>query len=229
MASPTDLVVAIQGDGDEALPTSAQDALDVMRAHTRGPGHLGIGVHLRLLERPNPLLPPPHVWPLAQAQRLALIEGDVVLIHLIDLHGFVGCDSAGFGEITELRTRGEQVVGFVVKIAAGEMHISGRFLDDTLYSFQTMESVRDSIVAMACAAASEYLDDGGDLVRLDTVPEAEAFIQEEEEGNEPPFGTMPLDTYAGVRRNASRSRLRTTSTIRSVPDDGATGPLRRYT
>ena len=202
---PADLIVAVSGDGDEDLPTQAHVALDAMRERSEGQGHLGIGVHLRLLERPDSLLPPPHVWPLDRLQREALIEGDVAIIHLVDLHAFVGEGSRGLGRVSEITTNGEEVVGFVVEAAGNPVHLSPRHLNDVLYAFQTIESARDSMVEAAVASLAQIADEDltapGSVVHLENIEEIQEAMREQEAGRGPTLVTVPvtLASKLGVR------------------------------
>jgi hypothetical protein len=142
------------------------------------------------------------VWPLPRSQRVALIEGDVVLIHLVDLDAFIGSDTSGLGRITELRTKGDEVTGFVVEIKGGEMHISARFLNDVLYGFQTVESAREQIVAMAIAAtrdSTETPEPARAIARADTIAQTRILARAQREGTGPALVTVPLEHFGKLR------------------------------
>jgi len=156
-------VIVVTGAGDFEIAPELFPLLDRM-------GAMGVGIHLRLLERPQARHAPPLAWPLPQAHRRALLEGDVVVVHFVDLDRLVGM-TGPHGAITQVRTEGDAIAGIVAEGDGGELHLSPLFLNDVLYGFQTLDSLRQTIDEVLATPLGELFD---------AVPEAEQDSGREE-------------------------------------------------
>jgi hypothetical protein len=178
-----DVVIVLDArDEDFDFPEAAQTVIGAM-------GRPAIGVHLRLLERPSAMLSPPHVWPLSRDHRTSLVEGDVILVHMVDLDAFVGPSAQGLGALTTVRTSKDEVLGYVVDVDDKSAHVSSRFMDDVLFGFQTIDATRDQIIEGVVAQYRRGAADGRfeTSLRVDSLEELTEVLSKVEAGT----ATMP--------------------------------------
>ena len=178
IASANDVIWAqVDGDEDPPIPHDAWDACESFKRS------VALGVHLRLLEKPNARHQPPVVWPISFESRLALLEGDIYLCHAINIDAFLDDPGAPEPRIAEHRMRRDEITGFLAHGKAEESELSPLFLDDVLYGFQTIESVRETMLAL--------------------VLNAETADMPTEDEDERPSGTTYVESRAEIRALAS--------------------------
>ncbi|WP_445151348.1 hypothetical protein [Baekduia sp. Peel2402] len=220
MHSPGDVVLATSGENAEDFSPSpsAAEAIDAMSRPV-------VGINLGPLERPSPLLAPPHVWPLELSMRRALIESEIVLVHFVDLDAFVGAAASGRGALTEVRATGQSVRGFVVETHNMPSHVSPRLLDDVLYGFQSVLSARNQMVDFTASAIDALEHSHPTLgprsfARVDTRAELDALVTRIEEGESRPAWI----TFAPEMGPNLTARDRRVLEIDAL---GASAPIRR--
>jgi hypothetical protein len=136
------------------------------------------------------------------SHRVALVEGDIVVIHLLDVDRLIGSDSTGAGRLAEIRSKGEKIVGFLVEVAGGSMYGSPRFLDDILYGFETIPSVRDAMVKLCAdstASMPESLSDPGSILPVHDLDELDAVLRDQRDGRGPSLATIPVTAVKRLR------------------------------
>jgi hypothetical protein len=96
-----------------------------------------------VLEKPSSLVPPPLAWPLPIDLRVALLERDIRLLHVIDLDRFLETEHEG-ARIVSIRRdeRGELLEPcFAIRGSDGLVAAaSTRFVEEVVYGFLTIES-----------------------------------------------------------------------------------------
>ncbi len=94
-----------------------------------------LGTSLGLLNMFHGLFAPPIVWPLARGARLALVERELVLVHLLSGAAFAVDDGECRIRVGEKRARPVSV-----SLGAKEYQLGLRFIYDVLYGFEAVES-----------------------------------------------------------------------------------------
>jgi hypothetical protein len=152
---------------------------------TKGFGSACVALNSRVLEEPSPLVAPPLVWPLPPDIQLALFERDVRIVHVIDLDAFMQSETDG------VRVKSidlDDPYGVVVGANDWEERIAGRFLDDVLYGFETIESAANTIITFA-THAHEHPDTAEtvstakhptDVALVSTMEEARVLAEDKE-------------------------------------------------
>lgn len=97
-----------------------------------------------LLNMVNGLFPLPVVWPLAPESRFALMEREIVVVHLISAAAFDG----DYGECRVQVTR-EQASRVSVLLGGKEYRLGLRFIYDVLYGFETVQSCIRGLLTFA--------------------------------------------------------------------------------
>ena len=99
------------------------------------------------------LYPPPCVWPIETELRHQLSEGDLLIFRIFDLNSLASQNEEGIR--IEVRNAENPIV---VTIGGEELAMSPRFVNDAVYGFETVESVRKSVQLFARQAADFSLD-----------------------------------------------------------------------
>jgi len=109
-----------------------------------------IGCHLRVVEELEFMVPPPAAWPIDLDCRIALMEGDILLFHLIDLNHFLEIKKP-YGKIKKILLGKKYIKEycFVVEVNGHYTELSSRFIDDVLYGYATIESVTENMIEFA--------------------------------------------------------------------------------
>jgi len=126
-----DIVFARSACRELSVPKAAQEPLRAFRTPL-------VGAHVTKLEVPDPNVPPSVVWPIPPTMRMALIEYDIDLVHVIDLDVF--CETGRDDVKISVPAGGETIDFLRAEIDGLELQMSGRFIGDVLYGFQTIES-----------------------------------------------------------------------------------------
>jgi hypothetical protein len=139
-ATDADLVIAMRSDID---PKSAmtRETTDHMAVPT-------VAVYTRLLERPDPRVPPCTAWDVSSEATRLLYQGDVRIVHVIDAAAFVG-RRRGNAEIVKLLRSDDAVAGFGVAVGDDRVSLAPEFLTDVLLGFQTIESTAEAMLEAA--------------------------------------------------------------------------------
>jgi hypothetical protein len=141
IASPDDVIWAVVETHEDPMPDAALDAGESFKRSA------AIGVHLRLLEKPNARHQPPVLWPIPFESRLALLEREIYLGHAINTNAFLDDPGTPEPRIVDHRLRRDEITGFVVHGREGQFELSPIFLNDVLYGYQTIESTRKTMLA----------------------------------------------------------------------------------
>lgn len=206
----SDVLWALRSDQDDIdPPVEVREVADRFRSGC-------VGLNSRMLEEPNPFVPPPLVWPVSQAVRWALFERDVRIVHVIDLDWFLQVE-APEGRIIDVRSNGDFLEDFcfVVDVGGSPQHVSKRFLDDVLYGFETIESAARLIISFAarCAHLAE-LDERGelgdeestvapqDVVLVSNMDEARRLAEDNASPKRYGYVAMPKELYDDLERRS---------------------------
>ena len=104
-----------------------------------------LGTTLGLMNRPDGLFPPPSVWPVSTEVRWALLEEELVLVHLLDAAAFVRTSDGG--ESIEIDLSRNMPV--LVTVENEVYPLALKFIYDVLYGFETVESCVDGLFQFA--------------------------------------------------------------------------------
>ena len=105
-------------------------------------------MYTRVLERPDPRVPPCVAWNVSLKAKRLLYQGDVFVCHVVDVASFIGRRS-GNAEIVKLLRSGEAITGFGVVIGDEPLAFSHEFLTDVLLGFETIESTVEGMLEAA--------------------------------------------------------------------------------
>ncbi len=142
-ASDYDIMWAIANDEITKVQNEIEDILKSFKEPF-------VGCHLRVVEEMEFLHPPPSAWPIDIECRFALMEGDVVLFHLIDLSYFNKlCTPDGRIKGILYKNNVLEEYCFVVEVNGQERILSARFLNDVLYGYATIESIFKNMIEFA--------------------------------------------------------------------------------
>jgi hypothetical protein len=140
LANNDDLVFALRADNDPPA-----DAMHELTNHMAEPT---FAIYTRLLERPDPRVPPCVAWDVSPAAKRLLYHGDVVVGHVVDVAAFLGRRS-GNAEIVKVLRSADEVTGFGVVVGDDRLTFSHEFLTDVLLGFATIESTAEAILEAA--------------------------------------------------------------------------------
>lgn len=103
------------------------------------------GTSLGLINMTDGLFPPPIVWPIPSELRFQLMEGQIVVAHLVDSKAFE-CD-LGNGERIEVSPQED----FPIRVVTGgkEYPLGRRFIYDVVYGFETVDSCVQGLIEFA--------------------------------------------------------------------------------
>jgi len=104
-----------------------------------------LGTSLGLMNMRDGFFPPPGIWPISPESRFALLEEDVVLVHLLDASVFEHTSETG----ESIRVDSERDFPVIVTTGGKEYPLSRRFIYDVLYGFETVESCIDGLFQFA--------------------------------------------------------------------------------
>lgn len=142
LAANDDFVFAIRADDEPG----ALEAMQQLTSHMTEPT---LAIYTRLLEPPDPRVPPCVAWDISlQAKRL-LYQGDVFIGHVVDVGSFIGRRSGEAEIVKVLRAGGGGITGFGVVVGDERLSFSHEFLTDVLLGFQTIESTAEAILEAA--------------------------------------------------------------------------------
>jgi len=167
------IIWAFESDGGKLppLPVSLDDLMQPQ-------GAVHVGCHLSLIEngRQFSTIAPPTVWPFEPDLRYSLLEGDLIVMHLVDTGRFLDRTLTD-GWVRRLlpdSRRHAEITGIEIELADGRRAtLSPRFITDVVYGFQSIESV----VAEMVAFARKALDQTDMLDATSSQPGAKAFGQ----------------------------------------------------
>lgn len=103
------------------------------------------GTTLGLMNMTDGLLPPPGVWPISPDVRLALLEEDLVLAHLLDVGAFECIQDAGGTIKIDL----QHDYPVLVTICGQVYPLSRRFIYEVLYAYETIGSCVKGLLEFA--------------------------------------------------------------------------------
>jgi hypothetical protein len=173
LASNDDFVFAVRADADPAM--------EAMHDLTKDMAEPTVATYTRLLERPDPRVPPCVAWDVSlQAKRL-LYQGDVFVAHVVDVAAFVG-RRTGNAEIATVLRSGGAITGFGVVVGQDRLAFSHEFLTDVLLGFATIESTTEAILEAAqrtielAARRPKDLGDDVECERLAELADDDGFV-----------------------------------------------------
>jgi hypothetical protein len=163
------------GDHLWALRPELQDAvLTDVAEKAKGTTLEQLGTSLGLMRREDGLYPPPSAWPISQEARFELLEGSLLLFHLVSYDALVG--DYGEGRTISIRDGDYPIV---VNIREAEFPLSRRFIYDVVYGFETVDSCVRGLLTFAEELAQNPLADLVDVPnnerpvrRIETASEA---------------------------------------------------------
>lgn len=96
------------------------------------------------------LIPPPPAWPIDLKCQIALMEGDVILFHMIDSDRFLQIEKP-YGKIKAILSgkNSTKEYCFVVKVKDHYKRLSSRFLDEVVYGYAAIESIAEIMIEFA--------------------------------------------------------------------------------
>jgi len=116
-----------------------------------------VSCHLRAIEELGFLISPPLAWPINLECQIALMEGDIILFHLIDSDRFLQIKKP-YGKIKKILfgNKYTKEYCFVVKVKEHYIKLSSRFLDEVIYGYATIESITGNMIefALKCSEVS---------------------------------------------------------------------------
>jgi len=198
IASPDDVVWAVGESVEDPIPEAALDACESFKRS------VAIGVHLRLLEKPNPRHQPLVIWPNPVESRLALLEREIYLGHAINTDAFLDDPDAPEPRIAAHRLRRDEITGFVIHGREGQSELSPLFLNDVLYGYQTIESTRETMLAAVRKAEitempSEQEDPPAGSVFVESLAELRALAADPERRERAGTVSMPKDVFTELQ------------------------------
>lgn len=141
--SDYDIVWAYREEGKEpSIPKKIEDIISNFKKGVDG-------CHLRAIEE-NYLIPPPAAWPIDLECQIALMEGEIVLFHLIDTDHFTKIKTP-YGKIKKIlfSKKYAKEFCFVVETKGHFKTLSSRFLEEVVYGYATMESMAENMIEFA--------------------------------------------------------------------------------
>ncbi len=140
-----DVIWALRWDAFDDGPPD----VDEVKKLTEGFSDPIVGLSSELLDEPSAFVPPPLAWPLPLDLRLALLERDVRLVHVIDLDQFLEFEHEGSRIVQIRRDRRGRLSNpcFTIESADGMAAASTRFIDDVLYGFVTIASSAEALLS----------------------------------------------------------------------------------
>ena len=107
-----------------------------------------VAVHLVTVEKAWSSVPPPLNWNVDQEVRLALLEGDLMLVHLFDPYGLIGYETSK-GKIVDFyetsNVRDDH--GYIISAGDQQLMATSNLTDQILYGFETAESLAERMIA----------------------------------------------------------------------------------
>jgi hypothetical protein len=207
-ASRGDLLFAVRDDGTElAVPAEAKLAADNM-------GQPMVGLFQVHERQPSPRFPPPYAWPIEAANRLAVVESDVFVVHVIDGSAFVGREGAGVRLEALERRAGDTWI--IARAGDKTYPLSPGLLQQVIYGFETIDSASAGMLTMVHAIAEA---DGenveGDAPRgpdgvaiVETMDDAVKLVENREAAGDIGIVAMPSSLFDELneRRRTARQR-----------------------
>lgn len=135
------LIWAFKYNGD--MP----DMNSEMSAIIKNYNHPMIGSHFRVLEEPDLMLPPPSFWPIELENRMALIEGDIALMHYIDVDALRKIEKSN-GYIKDILYKGNKLEENCIVVCREnyEKIYSSKFINDILYGYCKMDDIASYLI-----------------------------------------------------------------------------------
>jgi hypothetical protein len=147
LISPDELLLAYSGEGsvDAIEEEVAKSGFDSKGAT--------VGLHMVPIEAASPDVPPPLVWEIPNHLRFPLLEGDVVLVHLLQRRTFLRrlSDAVTVVDI-DVVTEHSEDLAYKVRVGEAETVCSSNFTKRVLYRFETVESVALAMSELATRA-----------------------------------------------------------------------------
>jgi hypothetical protein len=195
ITSDSDVIVAMHRDVEFEIPPKARALIDGFAARAFG--------FIRVLDKPDPRVPPPIAWPITVACRTAVLCSEVFVVHVVDvaaMYGQADQDCAILG----VETSGTQLVGFRSRMGASEQVLSAAFLDDVLVGFQTLDSTCQQMLAfvratetMATPAPSRPWPPP--TITMSNVDEARSLVERPDELDPKQWVALPLELWDELR------------------------------
>ena len=200
-AGDSDVVWALRADATDAgaLPL-ATDVADM----TSGFSDPLVALSSTLLDEPSPLVPPPLAWPLPLDLRLALLEREIRLVHVVDLARFLEIEHEGARIIDVRRDQRGDLLEACFIIQSGDLTsaASRRFVDDVIYGFMTIES---SVKALLSCVGNIDESEGHELHSARTGPLSRLLDELVERQQTPGGGAEGRAWTTAGRRSPERS------------------------
>jgi hypothetical protein len=147
LASRDDFVFAVRADEEPILRENTDHMVEPV-----------VATYTRVLERPNPRVPPCVAWDISMGAKRLLYQGDVFVVHVVDVAAFVG-QRADDAEIVKVLRSGNAVTGFGAVARGERLAFSPEFLTDVLLGFATIASTAEAMLE----AAMRTMDVGGEF------------------------------------------------------------------
>ena len=148
------LVIAIQEDVEIIVPND----IDLSCFSGRP---IVIGSHMRPLEESWTTIAPPFGWPLPADHRFLLMEGEIMVIQILDLTAFLGFSHGG-GKIVDVDATHEKIGSGLFRVRFGDrvVHIPSTMVRQVVYSHQTVKYVAQKMIEIAAAVVELKPEEG---------------------------------------------------------------------
>jgi hypothetical protein len=141
-----------------------------------------VATYTRLLDRPDPRVPPCPAWDVSLPTKRLVYQGDVFVGHVVDVASFIGRRSGAAGIVKVLRS-GTAITGFGVVVGEEPLAASHEFLTDVLLGFATIESAVEAMLegaerAFTLLEGRESTESKSDdiALRLAAIADEDGFI-----------------------------------------------------
>ncbi|MDT8715091.1 hypothetical protein IAI10_00155 [Clostridium sp. 19966] len=136
---------AFKYNGD--MPDMNEEISKVIKGYNRPM----VGCHFTILDEPELMIPPPSCWPIKLSSRMALMEGDIALMHYIDLEILKSIEKAD-GYIKDILYEGSKLKEecIVVSSRQREKTYSAKYINDILYGYCEIWDIANQLIDNMC-------------------------------------------------------------------------------
>lgn len=190
-----DVIWALKNyDEDVYVPEEIKDLISKFKTPI-------VGCHIRAIEELEFLIPPPPAWPIDLECQIALMEGDVILFHMIDSDRFLQIEKP-YGKIKAILSGKDSTKEycFVVKVKDHYKRLSSRFLDEVVYGYASIESIAEIMIEFALKSSEVRIfpktimeEEKPQVKVVNTIEEALRLIKER--------GTITGKTFVVIPKN----------------------------
>ena len=188
--------VAILDDGDAAALVTIGDSFEALEPffdelnRTVAAKVSVIGTQLDVISNPRWNCPSPLTFPVSPLLRFALLEGNALLLRLIDFDRFVGSRTTKSGRKVELRATWSASKAKLSMAADDQCHDLGPwFLDSVMHTLTTVAEMKEALLSCADAMVAPAQE---------TVDNPDVPRQNLSQGDDVTYGTV----YMGPSRDS---------------------------